>query len=139
MRYFLLILLILIGCSDKNQKKEKIYIEDVVKINELNNSNVVKNNVIKIKDLKFYEKNNSISYNFEKPKILVFINGDKYSNLQIKELDKTNVKYYIIDNEKLKQYFKIKEYPTILVVDKNSTKKYEGFIPAEILKYEIKD
>jgi len=139
MRYFLLILLILIGCSDKNQKKEKIYIEDVVKINELNNSNVVKNNIIKIKDLKFYEKNNSISYNFEKIKILVFINGDKYSNLQIKELDKTNVKYYIIDNEKLKQYFKIKEYPTILVIDKNSTKKYEGFIPYEILKYEIKD
>ena len=139
MRYFLLILLVLIGCSDKNQKKEKIYIEDVVKINELNNSNVVKNNIIKIKDLKFYEKNNSISYNFEKTKILVFINGDKYSNLQIKELDKTNVKYYIIDNEKLKQYFKIKEYPTILILDKNSTKKYEGFIPYEILKYELKD
>ena len=138
MRYFLLILLILTGCNDKNQKKEKIYIDDVVKINELNNS-VVKNNIIKIKGLKFYEKNNSISYNFEKTKVLVFINGNEYSNLQIKELDKTNIKYYIIDNEKLKQYFKIKEYPTILIVDKNSTKKYEGFIPYEILKYELKD
>ena len=137
MRYFLFILLFFIGCNNQNEKK--VYIDDVINSNEIPQQITKKPKIIKIKDLVFYENNNSITYNFNKSKILIFLDNNKYSKLQLKELNKTNIKYYIINNEKLEQHFKIKEYPTILVVDKNSTKKYEGFIPYEILKYEIKD
>jgi len=134
MRYFLFILLFFIGCSNQNEKK--IYINDVVEINSTVKS---KSNKIEIENLTFYEKNSSLSYDFNQSVLLVFVDENKYSQLQLKELNKTHKKFYIISNQKLEKYFKIKKYPTILIIDKNSTKRYEGFIPYEILKYEIKD
>jgi len=138
MKYFLIFLLFLVGCSDTKQKDKKLYIEDVVKTT--NTTNTPKINIININNLKFKEIDDNISYNFDTPKILLFIDNSKESTLQIKELKKLNKKYYIIKNSKLIKFFNIVSFPTIVITkDNNNTKKYEGFIPNEILKYELKD
>ena len=134
MRYFLIILLFFIGCN--NSKTEKtIKAEKNIEIN-----NIQTENTIKIKDLIFKIDNNKITYNFNNFKTLLFIDDSKSSKFQIEILNSLNKNFYIIKNKKLIQYFNISTYPTIIITkDINHTKKYEGLIPAEILKYEIKD
>ena len=39
-------------------------------------------------------------------------------------------------SEYLKNYFHINTYPTIIILDKNKTIRYENFVPYEILKEE---
>jgi len=143
MRYFLIILLFFIGCN--NSKTEKtIKAEKNIEINNIQTENTISKkdaiNTIKIKDLIFKIDNNKITYNFNNFKTLLFIDDSKSSKFQIEILNSLNKNFYIIKNKKLIQYFNISTYPTIIITkDINHTKKYEGLIPAEILKYEIKD
>jgi hypothetical protein len=68
--------------------------------------------------------------------VLLFEDNSTKSNMQKIVLDKLKVKYIATDNPYLKNYFKIKTIPTIIVLDKNKTIKYENFVPYEILKAE---
>jgi len=136
MKYILIFLtFFLIGCQKENKSLNKVYIEDVVK------PDTIKEKIIKIEDLTFYKTDdNKIKYSFTEPKILLFVNNNNFSELQIKELKKIKDKFYIITNQKLINYFNISTFPTIIITkDNNHTKKYEGFIPKEMLNYEIKD
>jgi thioredoxin-related protein len=130
-----LFILFLIGCNNKkdnNTPKTNIQ-KDINKT-----KSKTQKTIIQIDDINFSKKN-SISYDFKTKKMLVFIDNSKNSKLQIKEINKSKQKFYIIKNKDLIKHFKIKSFPTILIVDNNSTKRYEGFIPYEILKYEIKE
>ncbi|RUM57252.1 MAG: hypothetical protein DSY40_01030, partial [Nautilia sp.] len=71
--------------------------------------------------------------------ILVFINNSTLSKEQIEELKKNKINFFKTSNKELENYFDIKIFPTLIIIEKNKTKKYEGFIPSEILKYELKD
>jgi len=141
MKYFVLFipLFIFIGCN--NKPKEKIYIKDVVSEDMISNNTTSNNkNFLIDSNLTFYTYNNQITYDFNNSKILLFKDNSEDSKLQIQALKKLNLKYHIITTPILIKYFKINKYPTIIITkDNNNTKKYEGFIPSEILKYEIKD
>jgi len=142
MKYFIILLpFIFLGCNNSKPKEDKLYIKDIVEVNSTNSTNTTKiQNSMKIENLVFYINDDNITYDFNSSKILLFVDDSQYSSLQIKALKKLNVKYYVIQNAKLLNYFKIQEYPTIIITkDNNNTKKYEGFIPSEILKYELKD
>jgi len=120
---FLTISLFFIGCD--NKKEQKSYNKTIK-----NNQDIIESG------LNF----KNLNYKFNDTKLLLFVNQNHYSKLQIKTLQKLKVKFYIINNKRLKKFFKIKVYPTIVMTkDKNHIKTYEGFIPYEILKYEIKD
>jgi hypothetical protein len=159
MRYFLIILTFFIGCSEKNHKK--VYIQDVIPEDNITKNIVIpdKNETIKtpikektvvkpkitkkiiqIKDLNFTEENNTIIYSFNSKKILLFVDSNDFSTQQIDALKKAHKKFYIINNEKLKKFFNIKKLPTMIVTkENNKTKKYEGYLPCEVIKYEIKE
>jgi hypothetical protein len=139
MKYFIILLpFIFLGCNNSKPKEDKLYIKDIVEVNSTNTTKI--QNSMKIENLVFYINDDNITYDFNSSKILLFVDDSQYSSLQIKALKKLNVKYYVIQNAKLLNYFKIQEYPTIIITkDNNNTKKYEGFIPSEILKYELKD
>lgn len=147
MKYiFIFLLIFIVGCDNtKNHKSIKKQQETNItqmkqSIKEKPKQKIKKVNKIVIDDLTFIKQKNDILYSFKSKKILVFLNNNKLSNSQIEELKKLKTKYYIIRNKNLKEYFKIITFPTIIITkDTNHTKKYEGFMPYEILKYEIKD
>jgi hypothetical protein len=68
--------------------------------------------------------------------VILFEDNSSISKAQEMVLDKLNVKYSKTQNQFLKEYFQIKTIPTIIVLDKNKTIKYENFVPYEILKAE---
>jgi hypothetical protein len=68
--------------------------------------------------------------------VLLFEDNSTYSKAQEAVLNKLNIKYYKTANPHLETYFNIENYPTIIVLDKNSTTRYENFTPYEILKAE---
>jgi len=72
----------------------------------------------------------------DKKIIILFANKNAYSKTEEIVLKKLNVPYFKTDSPYLIDYFRIKEYPTIIVLDKNRTIKYENFTPFEILKAE---
>jgi len=146
MKYiFIFLLVFIVGCDNtqnhKSIKKQETNITQTKQtIKEKPKQKIKKVNKIVIDDLTFIKQKNDILYSFKSKKILVFLNNNKLSNSQIEELKKLKTKYYIIKNKELKEYFKIITFPTIIITkDTNHTKKYEGFMPYEILKYEIKD
>ena len=131
MKYFIILSIILfIGCDKKenNQQdiKSKPKIIEPIKKDETN---------IKIKDLTLTFKKNRLIYPNKKV-ILLFSDGKMYSKEEARILKKLNVKFYETKNRFLNNYFNIKYYPTIVVLDKNKTVKYENFTPYEILKAE---
>ena len=135
MKYiFLLMIIIFLGCNNnKNTHKP-----NVTKITQKSKKKLQKNNEITyIKDgnltLKF--KKSTLIYPKNKT-ILLFSDDSFYSKEQKRILQKLNVHFYKTDNLFLKNYFKITIYPTIIVLDKNKTVKYENFTPYEILKAE---
>ncbi len=135
MKYiFLLMIIIFLGCNNnKNTHKP-----NVTKITQKSKKKLQKNNEITyIKDgnltLKF--KKSTLIYPKNKT-ILLFSDNSFYSKEQKRILQKLNVHFYKTDNLFLKNYFKITIYPTIIVLDKNKTVKYENFTPYEILKAE---
>jgi len=115
------------SCSKKEnseEKKPKITKEKKEKIK-----------TIQIKDLKLSFKNNTLNYPPKKV-ILLFEDNNTLSKAQELVLNKLNLKYYKTDSKFLENYFKIEYYPTIIILDKNKTIKYENFTPYEILKAE---
>ena len=138
MKYILIILFFLInGCSNNSENKKQ---NEQIK-NLKNDTQIMKNEIkeIKIDDLIFKEVNGKLKFNFQEKKILIFSNKNNLSNSQIQELKKNNYKFYIIENDELITFFKIRKFPTIIITDGKKETKYEGFVPNEVLKYEIKD
>ena len=163
MRFFSIFLIVVLftGCHHKkkvhkntdNNTTEKNITEK--NVTESNQSNIEKNktlpplpkviesdsnikNII-IQDLVFIKRNDKLYFSFKHTKLLVFLNDNTYSKLEKKELKKLKSHYYIIKNKDLIQFFNIKKYPSIVILKHKTAKKYEGFMPYEILKYEIKD
>jgi thioredoxin-related protein len=101
--------------------------------------NQVGDNKIKIEDLVFEKGNGKLKFHFKNEKILLFSNGGDLVKSQIEELKKGGYKFYVIKNDELITLFKIHKFPTIIITDGKNEKRYEGFIPNEVFKYEIKD
>ena len=143
MKYLIIILLFFIGCENKpqNQREKQILKEDILPHKKVIVKDEKEIPSIKIENLIFKKLNNSkLEYNFQNNIILLFVNNNKFSSIQIEELNNSNQKFYIIKNNIIKRFFDIKTYPTMIITkDNNHSKKYEGFIPNTILKYEIKD
>jgi len=118
-RIILAIILIFIGCNEKKEKKTA----PVVKKE--------KNITINIDDLTLIFHNNKLIYP-KKRVILLFDTTLKQADV----LDDLNITYYYTQNKFLKNYFNIRFDPTIIILDKNKTIKYENFVPYEILKEE---
>jgi hypothetical protein len=126
LRYiFFIVLIFFIGCSNNTKKETNSQIGK--KNNEINTR------IITLNDYNLTFKNNQLIYPKEKIYIL-FYNNSKYSKMQEDVLKYLKIKYYKTNNEFLKNYFKITMYPTIVILDKNKTIKFENFTPIEILK-----
>jgi len=126
MRYILPIILMLVitGCS--SQEKNETNTTKEIKLEE--------NKTIQIEDLTLKFVNKKLIYP-QKKVILLFSNNNKYSKQQEEILSKFNTRFYIItDNEYLQNYFNIKMFPSIIILDKNKTIKFENFTPYEFLK-----
>ena len=68
--------------------------------------------------------------------VLFFGNKNRYSKAQEVVLKRLKTKYIKVDSKLLQDYFNITIFPTIIVLDKNKTLRYENFAPYEILKAE---
>jgi len=134
---FIFFTMYITGCSKNNKTAE------TVTKNETNTTQTqVKKEktaedvtVINFEGFQLVFKKNQLVYPQER-EILLFDSNNSYSKAQELVLKKLNVKYYKTDSPYLKNYFHIQYYPTIVVLDKNKTVKYENFTPYEILKAE---
>ncbi len=90
---------------------------------------------IKITKNIFITYNNGYLYS-DKKLILLFCDNSALSKEQIKILKDLNLSFTISDNKTLKKILKISILPTLVIIDKNNTIKYENFTPYEILKEE---
>ncbi|ACM92360.1 putative lipoprotein [Nautilia profundicola AmH] len=136
MRYILTFILIIFfsGCS-KNSKPDENHItkENNLTIQKsINKDNVT---IIHFDNFVLKFKNNELVYP-ENKTVILFDNNNSYSKAQEMVLKKLNIKYYKTNAPYLEKYFNINNYPTIVVLDKNKTVKYENFTPYEILKAE---
>jgi hypothetical protein len=130
-------LIFFLSCS-KTGKTE----ENNISIKEQNKTKTVKKPVkkenfttVKVDGFTLKFDKNGIVYPKEKT-VLLFENNNTYSKAQESVLQKLKMKYYKTDSGFLKKYFNITSYPTIVILDKNKTVKYENFTPYEILKAE---
>jgi len=138
LRYFLIILILLLsGCENNNS--HKVVIQKQKAETKTNTKIETEKELLKLPTLVFKEKNGKISYETNTTNILLFVDNSNLSLAQQEELNRSKRKFYIIKNIKLLNYFDVKKFPTIIILDKNKTKKYEGFVPNEVLKYELKD
>jgi len=148
LRYILVgILVFFVSCSkeqsQKNEtnitKKANINIKNEKKIVQEKNSTVVqeKNAIKKIKlnNFELIFKDNKLIYP-NKRIVLLFENNNTYSYAQKLILKRLKIKYIKANSKFLQNYFNITIFPTIIVLDKNKTVKYENFVPYEILKAE---
>jgi len=123
MKYLIILLaLFFLGCDNKKS----------------NTSNPIKKQnkiIIKGEDFNLTFKNKKLIYP-KKRVILLFFNKSSYSLEEEKILKRLNLTFHKTNNKFLKSYFKIRYYPTIVILDKNQTIKYENFTPYEILKAE---
>jgi len=124
--------------SKKIEKPEKKLppLQKVIETVIQNDKNI--KNII-IKDLIFIKKNDKLYFSFKHTKILLFLNDSTYSKLELKEIKKLKKNFYIIKNKDLIDFFNITKYPSIVILKQKTAKKYEGFMPYEVLKYELKD
>ncbi len=126
MKYILPFLVIFfIGCEKKEHHKTEISSSPKIETSQ-------KENKKKIEGLTFIDD----KLKFENKKIfLVCKEKNSKCDEEADILKRLKIKYKFTQNRFLIDYFKIKVFPTILIVDKNIT-KYEGFTPYEILKME---
>ena len=123
--------------SNKNEinitKKTNTNIKNFEKrrIQEKNSTTIV---VLK-NGFKLTFQNNKLIYP-DKRVILFFENDNTYSKAQEFVLKRLKTEYIKVDSNFLQKYFNITVFPTIVILDKNKTIKYENFIPYEILKAE---
>jgi hypothetical protein len=134
MKYlFLAVALIFFGCSDHNNKQTQ---EKQPQTTQKQTKNENKTKIIQLQDLNLTFKNDKLIYP-QKRVVLLFKNNSKYSKYQEEVLKKLNVKYYTTDNEYLKNEFNITILPSIVILDKNKSIKFENFTPYEFLKEEF--
>ena len=119
-----ILLLFLTGCNNTKTHTNKTTKEIIIYQN---------------KDLIFRKKDDKIFFDINKTKILLFSDNTNLSKQQIITLKRAKIKFYDINNSEIKTYFKIIKYPTLIILNKHKIKKYEGFIPIEVLKFELKD
>jgi len=135
MKYILSVLMIFlfIGC-DKHKKYSH---SNNIKIKESNNTKTYKKNLftIKVNDFNLSFKKDKLIYP-NKKMVFLFYDNNFYSKEEEKILNKLNIKYYKTNNKFLINYFNITYFPTIVILDKNKTIKFENFTPYEILKTE---
>jgi len=137
MKYILPIILLFIGCFEN--KKPPQTSNNQTKTPNIKTINKKPKNpdieIIMLEDFNLSFKKNSLIY----PKKTIFLLFDDNSTkckMQENVLKRLNIKYKKTNNPYLKNYFSITTYPTIVVLDKNKTVKYENFVPYEILKEE---
>ena len=149
MRYILVgILVFFVSCSKEQSQKNETNITKKTNTNIKNyekkfvqekNSTVVqeKNAIKKIKlnNFELIFKDNKLIYP-NKRIVLLFENNNTYSYAQKLVLKRLKIKYIKANSKFLQNYFNITIFPTIIVLDKNKTVKYENFVPYEILKAE---
>ena len=137
--YLTLFLIIFFTGCNKKTKQPQTTDNNTTTVNIKKQNNPKKNpaniTIIKFNGFELKFKNNELIYPKEKT-IILFDNNNTYSKAQEIVLNKLNVKYYKTNTLYLEKYFNIQYYPTIIVLDKNKTIKYENFTPYEILKAE---
>lgn len=67
---------------------------------------------------------------------LLFSDGGRYCRLEEQFLKELKIPYFVIKDADLDREMNITIYPTIVILDKNRTIRYEGFTPYEILQAE---
>jgi thioredoxin-related protein len=134
LHYFLaLVFIVFIGCSDK--KETKIIIEEPKPVVEkIEITNFDKNSTIE-----FIFKEDKLVSNFNKKLILLFLNNSALSQEQLSHMKRTKKDFFIVKNAKLLDYFNVLEFPSLIILEKNSTKRYNSILPYEVLKVELKD
>ncbi len=137
MKYILpILILILLGCQEKKQQNlnnlEKNCSKIVPKKEKKEEKNLTK---ITIGKTTLIFKNENLVYP-EKRVFILFDNNSIYCKIQKNILKKMGVTFVSTDNGFLKRYFNVSLYPTIIILDKNKTVKFENLTPYEILKAE---
>jgi len=141
LRYILVgILIFFVACSKEQSNENEVNITKKTNINIKNfekrviqEKNSTKKVVLNNLDLIF--EDNELIYPNEKV-VLFFDNNTTYSKAQELVLKRLKVKYIKVSSKFLKDYFNVTFFPTIIVLDKNKTIRYENFVPYEILKAE---
>ena len=131
MKYiFVGILIFFVACSKEQSNNNE---DNITKKNNINIKNKEKKLVLDSFELAF--QNNKLVYP-NKRVILFFEDNSTYSKAQEIVLKKLKTKYIKVSSALLKDYFNVTTFPTIVVLDKNKTLRYENFVPYEILKAE---
>ncbi len=134
--YIFLFALFLTGCNNHTHSNNDTNVTKLTQKSKKTTQNKKTNLIIvKDKDFNLSFENSKLIYP-KKRMILLFTDKSFYSGEEKRILNKLNVRYYVTDNNFLKNYFKISIYPTIIVIESNKTVKYENFTPYEILKAE---
>ena len=141
MRYILAgILVFFAGCFKKQSDENDVNITKKTNINIKKCDKKVEEEQNFIKTIRFENfelifKNNKLIYP-NKRVVLFFENNRTYSRTQELVLEKLKINYIKVDSKFLHRYFNIVTFPTIIVLEKNKTIRYENFVPYEILKVE---
>jgi len=133
MKYILPIIaaFLLIGCSDKEKKEQnKPQIIKQAKKKEKKNEKKI---IFKLNDINLTFVEGKIIYP-QKKVVLLFDDNTSYCKLQKEVLNKHKIKFYSVKNPLLEKEFNVTIYPTLVILDKNKTVKFENFTPYEFLK-----
>ena len=140
MKYILVgILVFFAACSKESNKNEanitkktntniKNYEKEVIQEKNFTKKIILDDFELTFQDSKLIYPNKRV--------VLFFENNNTYSKAQEVILKKLKIKYIKVNSKFLKDYFNITIFPTIVLLDKNKTIKYENFVPYEILKAE---
>ena len=126
-------MILITGCSDKGKKEKKGEETNKTVVEKPSSITKPQTIIIDLNDTNLTFKENNLTYP-KKRVVLLFADNSKYSKEQAEILKKMKLKYYKTDNEYLKKYFKIQKYPTIIILDKNKTIRFENLTPYEFLK-----
>lgn len=122
------------GCNGKKETKKL-----EVNLSQLPEVNITSPKIVVYqlgKELNLTFKNGKLVDYPPKRTYLLFTDGGKFSKIEERFLKELEIPYYPVRDSDLAKEFNISEYPTIVILDRNRTIKYEGFTPYEILKAE---
>ena len=137
MKYILPLIILILGCSSNEKERNRGQKQPHSQTQEIKTDNNKPDTsiIIKLYDFNVTFKDNLLVYPKERI-FLLFDNNSTYCKMQEEVLKDLKVNYKKTNNEYLKNYFHIQTYPTIIILDKNKTIRYENFVPYEILKAE---
>jgi len=137
MKYILPLIILILGCSSNEKERNRGQKQPHSQTQEIKTDNNKPDTsiIIKLYDFNVTFKDNLLVYPKERI-FLLFDNNSTYCKMQEEVLKTLKVNYKKTNNEYLKNYFHIQTYPTIIILDKNKTIRYENFVPYEILKAE---